>query len=107
LGKVAKQHKLSQSLGDKGRAWTIRAHPRVHKTVSQSNNFGKVEKTHLQLLSNPPPNLLALGKKHPHTRKVTRAYRHANLEVEGRGEEKNRIWFLMQMYKREIKYKSG
>jgi hypothetical protein len=45
-----------------------------------------------------PPNLLALEKKTT----------PANIEVERRGEEKkSRIGFLMQMYKREIKYKSG
>jgi len=73
----------------------------------QSPNLGisvrLKKKTHLQQLSNPPSSLLAFGKNHPHTRK----YRHANLEVEGCGKEKNRLEFLMQMYKREIKYKSG
>jgi hypothetical protein len=48
------------------------------------------------------PNLLALEKNHPHARKVRRAYHHANLEVEGRGEEeKSMTGFLMQMYKRK------
>jgi hypothetical protein len=85
----------------------LRASLRVPKTVSQSRNFGKTKKTHLQQHLNPRPNLLALGKNHPRAHKVTWAYRHANLEVEGRGQEKSRIGFLMQIYKREIKYKSN
>jgi len=49
-----------------------------------------------------------LEKNHPAARKVTHAYYHANLEVEGRGEEKKyRTRFLMQIYKREIKHKGG
>jgi len=57
------------------------------KQFSNPGILVRLKKTHLQLLPNPHPNLLALGKTHPHTRKVMRAYRHANLEVEGRGEE--------------------
>jgi hypothetical protein len=42
---------------------------------------------------------LALGKKPRHAHRT-------NLEAEGHGEEKSKTEFLMQMYKREIKYKS-
>jgi hypothetical protein len=39
----------------------VRASPRVSKTLSQSFDFGKIEKTHLQELSISP--LWHLGKK--------------------------------------------
>jgi hypothetical protein len=84
----------------------LRASPRVPKKVSQSRNFGKIKKNQSPTTPNPLLNLLALGKNHPHARKVMRAYRRPNLEVEGRGKKKSRTEFLMQMYKREIKYKS-
>jgi hypothetical protein len=77
---------------------------RVSKTFSQSKNFSKIKKKYLQLLSNPSPNLLALGKKnHPYMQIYTLAYHRANRMWR----RKNRIGFLMQMYKRERNYKSG
>jgi hypothetical protein len=70
------------------------------KRVSQFRNFGKTEK---KLISNNSQTHLLIFW---HLEKTTSMrISSPQSEVEGRGEKKSNR-FLIQMYKREIKYKS-
>lgn len=65
-----------------------------------------MKKNYLQF--SPTHNRSTLEKTHLIVRKYKHSYRSLNLKVEGH--EKNKkvyIGFLIQMYKREMKYKSG
>jgi hypothetical protein len=54
-------HEIDQSYASVYRSTNLE-HLQEYSKVSQSRNFGKIEKTHLQQLPNPPLNLLALGQ---------------------------------------------
>ena len=73
---------------------------------SKARAYASIKKNSSQ--TTPKPTIQSFGtwKKPPHARKVTCAYSRPNLRWEDVEKKKKWTGFLMQMYKREIKYKS-